>query len=226
MEDALTEYIHQHVDGSAIDLPVGKAICVGRNYAGHAKEMGAEVPDEPILFLKPASSFRSLIDPIELPAFSQDVHHEVEMATLIESRLSNATPAEAQDAIGACGIGLDLTARDLQTALKNKGQPWERAKAFDGACPLSPFVDVAAFPDLQDVDIKLLVNGEVRQSGNTSDMVFPVADLIAHMSQFFTLQPGDVVLTGTPAGVGPLAADDVVLVELGPDHRFSTRVAG
>jgi len=224
VEAALSTYFHQHVDGSPFDLQVGKAICVGRNYVDHAKEMGNQVPDEPMLFMKPSGAFVSLADDVRLPSFSEDVHHEVELAVLIGEALTNATAEQALAAIVACGVAIDLTARDVQAAAKKKGHPWEKAKAFDGACPLSSFVDIAAFPDLQDVDLSLTVNGDVRQHGNTCDMVFPTADLIAHASAYFSILPGDVVLTGTPAGVGPLLAGDVLLVELGPDHRFNTRV--
>jgi 2-keto-4-pentenoate hydratase/2-oxohepta-3-ene-1,7-dioic acid hydratase in catechol pathway len=193
LETALSTYFHQHVDGSPFDLPVGKAVCVGRNYVNHAKEMGNEVPDEPMLFMKPSGAFVKLSADIVLPSFSK--------------------------------VAIDLTARDVQAAAKKKGHPWEKAKAFDGSCPLSAFVDVAAFASLADIDLALTVNGELRQQGNTRDMVFPTAELVAHASTYFSLVPGDVVLTGTPAGVGPLVAGDVLLVELGSDHRFNTRVA-
>ena len=221
----MNPYIHQYVDGSPINLPVGKAVCVGRNYVDHAKEMGNQVPTEPMLFLKPSGAFASLGDDIRLPAFSEDVHHEIEMAVLIGSALTDASAEQAAQAVVAAGVAIDLTARDVQAAAKKKGQPWEKAKGFDGACPISGFIDVAAFPDLQNVDLALTVNGEVRQRGNTKDMVFPTAELIAHASQFFSLLPGDVVLTGTPAGVGPLVTGDVLLVELGSSHRFNSRVA-
>jgi 2-keto-4-pentenoate hydratase/2-oxohepta-3-ene-1,7-dioic acid hydratase in catechol pathway len=225
LETTLSTYFHQHVDGSPFDLPVGKAVCVGRNYVDHAKEMGNEVPDEPMLFMKPSGAFVKLSDDIVLPSFSKDVHHEVEMAVLIGSGLANATPEQVIESIVACAVAIDLTARDVQAAAKKKGHPWEKAKAFDGSCPLSAFVDVAAFASLADIDLALTVNGELRQQGNTRDMVFPTAELVAHASTYFSLVPGDVVLTGTPAGVGALVAGDVLLVELGSDHRFNTRVA-
>ena len=183
-------------------------MCVGRNYARHAKELGNPVPNSPLLFIKPATSAVPMAEPIRIPRGRGACHHEIELALLIGAPLVNADPEEVQAAIWGFGVGLDLTLRDLQDRLKAKGHPWERAKAFDGACPLSPFQKGAL--DWQDVRILMKINGEVRQEGHTRDMLFPVLGLVAHMSACFTISPGDVILTGTPEGVGPLVVGDRV----------------
>lgn len=214
MEQGMT-YQHCWMDGTPIDLPVGKAVCVGRNYAAHAKELGNEVPSEPLLFMKPATSFCSLAQPLVLPKGQGEVHHEVEMVALIGKRLHNADEEDVRFAIEGYGIGLDLTLRDVQNQLKAKSHPWERAKAFDGAAPLSGFIDARGVSVKQQLKLSLAINGEIRQSGHTGLMLFPTFALIAYMSQHFTLQPGDVIFTGTPAGVGPLRSGDQLLMKLG-----------
>jgi len=134
-------YQHRWIDGSAIDLPVGKVVCVGRNYAEHARELGNEVPDAPILFIKPASSLVPMAPSFNIPTDQGEVHHEIEMALLVSERLQNVDALTAQWSMAGFGLGLDLTLRDVQNELKKKGHPWERAKAFDGACPVSGFID-------------------------------------------------------------------------------------
>ena len=208
-------YQHHWMDGTPIDLPLGKAVCVGRNYAAHARELGNEVPTEPLLFMKPASALCSLDAPLVLPKDQGEVHHEVEMVALIGKRLRHADEEEVRFAIEGYGIGLDLTLRDVQNQLKEKGHPWERAKAFDGAAPLSGFIDARGVSVKQQLKLSLAINGEIRQSGHTGLMLFPTFALIAHISQHFTLEPGDVVFTGTPAGVGPLRSGDELLMKLG-----------
>ena len=208
-------YQHTWIDGSPVDLPVGKVVCVGRNYAAHARELGNEVPEAPILFIKPATSLTPFDEHIAIPADQGEVHHEIEMAVLIGDTLRNASPKEVQWSLAGYALALDLTLRDVQTRLKEKGHPWERAKAFDGACPVSGFVDARGVSVRQTLDISLTINGEVRQQGNTAQMLFSTFELIAHMSESFTLQPGDLVLTGTPAGVGPLKAGDQLQAKLG-----------
>ncbi|WP_415886033.1 fumarylacetoacetate hydrolase family protein [Neptuniibacter sp. QD37_6] len=207
-------YQHSIVDGDLVNLPTGKVICVGRNYADHAAELNNPIPTEPMLFIKPATSVVDMTQPFTVPQGYGSVHFETEMAILIGSKLSNASEEEAKAAISGVGLGLDLTLRDLQGKLKEKGHPWEKAKAFDGSCPLSPFVAANAVADLQDVEIKLTVNGEIRQQGNSAAMLNQVLPLLSHASEFFTLEPGDVVLTGTPAGVGPVVPGDKLEVEL------------
>lgn len=208
-------YAHRYADDSACTLPVGKVVCVGRNYAEHAKELNNPVPAEPILFIKPRTAIVPMQAPVAVPRGQGACHFETEMAVLIGAPLKNATAAQVRAAIAGLGLGLDLTLREVQDGLKAKGLPWEKAKAFDGACPLSAFVKPENVADLADVRIRLVVNGEPRQDGNTADMLTPVLPLIAYMSTYFTLEPGDVVMTGTPKGVGPLNAGDALRVVLG-----------
>ena len=211
-----SEYIHRWIDGTPMDMPLGKAVCVGRNYAEHAREMGSEIPSEPLLFIKPASAFCSLHEAVMLPTGQGQVHHEVEMVVMIGERLRAETDLERiRYAIKAYGIGLDLTLRDVQRVLKEKGQHWERAKAFDGRAPLSGFIDARGISVRQNLEVSLEINGEQRQHGHTGQMLFPTFDLIARISHVFTLQPGDLIFTGTPAGVGPLHAGDKLPARLG-----------
>ena len=210
----MTDYQHHWKDGAPVRLPLGKIVCVGRNYAEHARELNNSVPDEPLLFIKPATSAVHLTRPINLPANKGAVHYEAELAVLIGRPLTNASASDVEAAILGYGLALDLTLRDLQSELKEKGQPWERAKAFDGACPLSPFVPVDQLPH-DHLTFTLDINQKRRQTGNTRDMLNPIVPLITHMSSHFTLLPGDVILTGTPSGVGPLEPGQTLSLELG-----------
>ncbi|MCM2129567.1 fumarylacetoacetate hydrolase family protein [Larsenimonas rhizosphaerae] len=193
------------IDGKVFGQDIGKVVCVGRNYAAHARELGNDVPDQPLLFIKPASSVVDLAKPIAPPRHLGTVHFETELSLLIGRRLHEASPDAAREAIVGMGLALDLTLRDMQDELKARGQPWERAKGFNGACPLSPFVSVKGrFVDWQQLGFSMDINGELRQRGYTERMLFPVAELVSEISHCFTLEPGDVVLTGTPEGVGVL----------------------
>lgn len=217
-------YRHRYLDGDPLDLPVGKVVCIGRNYLEHIRELNNAVPETPILFMKPATSLAGLDEPIRLPAGRGECHHEVELAVLVGRELRNANPESSRQAVVGYGVALDLTLRDLQNELKKKGHPWETAKAFDGSCPLSPFLKPEALPDPQATDLALRVNGELRQQGNTRQMMVGILELMAYISTHFSLQPGDVVLTGTPAGVGPLQAGDELLLSLA-GHDFAARIA-
>src|SRR5690554_578059 len=208
------QYIHRFEDGAAFQWPLGKVVCVGRNYAEHARELNNPVPSEPILFIKPATAVQSFAEPVRWPAQKGECHHEVEIAVLIGRDLKNVDEQQAIAGIAGFGVALDLTLRDLQSKLKDKGHPWEIAKAFDGACPLSGFIRPERVSDLADIPVRLTVNGQVRQDGNSNQMLTPIPKLISYISQYFTLQAGAVVLTGTPAGVGPLPAGDRLLAEL------------
>lgn len=217
-------YQHRYLDGSPLDLPAGKIVCIGRNYLEHIRELNNAVPETPILFMKPATALAGLDEPIHLPVGRGECHHEVELAVLVGRELRNAGAETARQAVTGYGIALDLTLRDVQNELKKKGHPWETAKAFDGSCPLSPFLKPEALPDPQATDLALRANGELRQQGNTRQMMVGIFELMAHISTHFTLQPGDVVLTGTPAGVGPLrSGDELILILAG--HEFAARVA-
>lgn len=218
-------YRHHWIDGSPIELPVGKAVCVGRNYAEHARELGHEVPAEPVLFMKPASAVVGLAEPLALPDHHGEVHHEVEMAVLIGERLRDVDAEQARHAIHGYGLALDLTLRDLQNRLKEQGQPWERAKAFDGALPMSGFVEARGISVKQDLRVALDVNGKARQYGHTGQMLTPTFELVSHISRWFTLEAGDLVLTGTPPGVAALAPGDQLRMHLGNLLSVSARVA-
>lgn len=205
------------LDQSEFRQPLGKIVCVGRNYAAHAKELNNPIPSSPILFIKPASSGVNVESSISIPKDQGSVHHELEIAILIGESLSSCSEKEAQAAIAGVGLGLDLTLRDVQDSLKEKGHPWERAKSFDGACPLSEFVSIDLGPacqNLQHLELTLEKNGQTQQQGSSSDMLFPILGLIMHMSEHFSLKAGDVILTGTPAGVGPLLEGDTLAYQL------------
>ena len=208
-------YKHQYTDGTPIHFPLGKVVCVGRNYAEHAKELNNPVPTEPLLFIKPGSCAVALDGGFGIPADRGAVHYEAEIAVLIGKPLSRRpNEEEVRDAISGFAPALDLTLRDVQAQLKEKGHPWEVAKSFDGACVLAPFVHSSTVEELTDIGIRLSINGELRQDGNSSQMLNAILPLLQHIAGHFSLQPGDVVLTGTPAGVGPLASGDTLTLEL------------
>lgn len=198
------------LDGSKYDAPCSKVVCVGRNYAEHAHELNNPVPSSPILFIKPESSIQ---DQAKLMIPRNGIHYECELAILI---------GEASEDVTGLGLALDLTDRELQSKLKEKGHPWERAKAFDGATYLSRFVPYDG-QDLKDIRFTLDLNGETVQSGVTSDMLFDVESLLKEISSIFTLRKGDVVLTGTPKGVGVLTDGDQLVLGIEAasfKHRF------
>jgi 2-keto-4-pentenoate hydratase/2-oxohepta-3-ene-1,7-dioic acid hydratase in catechol pathway len=213
-----------HLDKQIFPHALGKIVCVGRNYAEHAKELNNPVPSQPILFIKPATAAVDFSPQIAIPTRHGSCHHELEIAILIGKPLSNANESEVLDAISGIGLGLDLTLRDLQQQLKDKSHPWERAKSFDGACPLSEFIPFTKAMNLQNIDLRLEINQQVRQRGNSREMLFPIATLIAEISQWFTLNPGDVIMTGTPAGVAALQVGDQLIAELQDWLRIETNV--
>ena len=219
-------YQHQYVDGSVIDLPMGKVVCVGRNYAEHARELNTPVPTEPLLFIKPATSVVPMAPSIKLVQGRGPVHYETEIALLIGAPLSGmVSEEEAEAAIIGVGLALDLTLRELQDQLKAKSHPWERAKAFDGACPLSPFVPKAQAGDLHALSLQLDINGERRQQGSAAEMITPIVALVRHIANQFSLLPGDVVITGTPAGVGVLNPGDELTLVIAGKLQVQTRIA-
>ncbi|MBL34097.1 MAG: isomerase/hydrolase [Oceanospirillaceae bacterium] len=214
---------YANLENQSFPHTTGKIVCVGRNYAEHAKELNNPVPSAPILFIKPADAAVNVAPSFTLPEGQGSVHHELEIAVLIGDRLSNADEADVAAALAGVGLGLDLTLRDLQSKLKEKGHPWEVAKGFDGACPPTPFMAASKVIDWGNIDLKLERNGRIQQQGNSADMLFPLIPLIAHMSRIFTLNPGDIIMTGTPAGVGPLeSGDDLILsLALSADAEFN-----
>lgn len=195
-------------------LQPAKIVCIGKNYAKHAAEMDSDVPEEPMIFLKPSSSLVDEKGSIEIPAMSADVHHEVELVVLVGKKGRHIPEQEAMSYIAGYAVGLDMTARDLQAKAKKAGAPWSVAKGFDTFAAIGSFVGVDAVEDVHNVDIRLTINGTTRQDGNTRDMVFKLPTLIAYASRIFTLEPGDLLFTGTPEGVGPVLEGDTLTASI------------
>ncbi|OHB28291.1 MAG: acylpyruvase [Desulfuromonadaceae bacterium GWB2_53_15] len=206
------------------EFPIGKIVCLARNYAEHARELGNETPAAPVLFMKPSSSVIADNGAVRIPSWSQECHYEVELAVLI-GKTSRKVPVEAaMEHVAGYGVAIDMTLRDVQNQLKAKGLPWEIAKGFDSACPLSDFVPAAVIPDPHNLELRLSVNGELKQNGTSSDMIHRVPQIISYISGIFTLEPGDVILTGTPAGVGPVQAGDTMAAEISAVGRLKISV--
>ena len=220
----MTDYVHVDSEGNTIPLPVGKVVCVGRNYLKHIQELNNEVPTEPLLFMKPATALCSLNKPVAIPKGMGACHNELEVAVLINASLTHATSQQAEAAIWGVGLGLDLTLRDVQSRLKKQGHPWERAKAFDNSCPISQFVGKQRVDNYTYLNFSLLVDGNLRQSGNTKQMMIPILNLLVEISKSFTLLPGDIVMTGTPEGVGPLSIHEKLVVKLEEHFSVNTYV--
>ena len=187
---------------------VGKILCIGRNYVDHIKELGNEAPTAPVVFMKPATAIIANGESVVIPAYSSDCHYEAELAVLIGKDGKDVTEVDALSHVAGYGVAIDMTLRDVQDNLKKKGLPWEIAKGFDTSCPLSDFVPAEKLADPQNLTIRLVLNGEERQNGSTSLMINSVARIISYLSSVFTLEEGDLILTGTPAGVGRVVAGD------------------
>ncbi|MCQ2189535.1 MAG: fumarylacetoacetate hydrolase family protein [Paludibacteraceae bacterium] len=185
-----------------------KIICVGWNYGSHNAELYKEEKKEPVLFLKPETSLLRENKPFYLPDFSQQIEHEAELVVRIGKMGKNIAPKFADRYIDAITIGVDFTARDLQAAAKKAGAPWDISKGFDNSAPVGEFVDKSKFPDLQNVNFSLTKNGNTVQSGNSSEMITPIAEIVALASKYFTLKTGDLIFTGTPSGVGKVEIGD------------------
>ena len=195
-------------------IRINNIFCVGKNYADHAKEMGGEVPKEPIIFLKPTSAVISNCMPIRIPSMSSNVHHEVELTVLIGKHGKDIPVSEAMSYVAGYGVGLDMTMRDKQNEAKKGGNPWTISKGFDTSAALSPFVAAASVPDPHNVEIILNVNGKERQHSNTKNMIFRIDVLIAFLSSIFTLEEGDIIYTGTPEGVAQVVSGDRLNAEI------------
>lgn len=204
---------------------VGKILCIGRNYVDHINELGNATPSAPVIFMKPATSIISEGEQIRIPAYSQDCHYEAELAVLIGTDGKNIPESAALSHVAGYGVAIDMTLRDIQDNLKKNGLPWETAKGFDTACPLSDFAPAATVSDPQDLTIRLTLNGEQRQNSSTSLMITPVAQLISYLSTVFTLEEGDLILTGTPAGVGQVVSGDRLQAEVVGVAALSVTVA-
>ncbi|MEA5403353.1 fumarylacetoacetate hydrolase family protein [Arcicella sp. DC2W] len=185
-----------------------KILCIGRNYAEHIAELNNERPSEPVIFMKPDTAILKDNEAFYHPDFSNDIHHEVEIVLKINKMGKNIEAKFAHKYYEEIGIGIDFTARDVQSKLKEKGLPWEKAKAFNGSAPISGFVAKSEFADLKKLNFHLEINGETRQTGNTSMMLWNFDEIIAEISKYFTLKTGDLIFTGTPAGVGKVKIGD------------------
>ncbi len=203
-----------------------KILAVGLNYAEHIEEMRSKRTAEPVIFMKPNSALTSLDAPIQIPTHYGTVHHEIELCVLIEKPAFHISVENAMEIVGGYGAALDLTLRDIQKKAKERGHPWAIAKGFKGACPVSGFVPARQIENPQNLQLTLTVNGTVRQNGNTAQMLFRIPELIAYVSRFFPLEAGDLLLTGTPSGVGPLMPGDSVKAEIESVAAIETKCVG
>ena len=201
-----------------------KIFAVGRNYADHAKELGNSVPSEPIIFMKPETAVLKNNAPFYYPYFSQNIHFEVELLIKISKEGKNIEPRFAHKYYSEIGIGIDFTARDLQDQAKAKGLPWDLAKGFNGSAPMSGFLPLSKIENLKNIDFSITLNGVEKQHGNSSQMIFDFSHLVSYISKFITLKKGDVVFTGTPAGVGAVAVGDVLEAYLGKEKMLVCEV--
>jgi fumarylpyruvate hydrolase len=213
------------VAGDARRFPVHRIYCVGRNYAEHAKEMGATVDrSQPTFFQKPADAVVASGLDVPYPPGTSNLHHEVELVVALRSGGRDIPVARALEHVFGYGVGLDLTRRDLQNAAKQKGLPWDAAKGFDASAPISALVPAERVGDVSHATLRLDVNGAPRQQAGVGEMIFSVAEIIAELSKLFALAPGDLIFTGTPAGVGPLERGDVFVAELAGIARLEGRI--
>ncbi len=203
------------IKNSNWEIPIGKIVCVGRNYIEHIQELGNEIPEKPVVFLKPASALIYSGDVIEYPDFSQDMHHEVELVLLIGNKIKNTDKQTSEDAILAYGVGLDMTLRDVQNQLKQKGHPWTIAKCFDTSAVISDFVLKSEHQLTFNEEISLKVNGEYKQKDLLAKMMFKPSDIVQYISSLMTLEEGDLIFTGTPAGVSRVNRGDKLEAKLG-----------
>jgi len=201
-----------------------KLICIGRNYTEHIEELANEKPKDPVIFLKPDSAILPNNHPFYIPAFSEDIHYEVELLVKINRLGKHISEKFAHKYYDEIGLGIDFTARDLQNKLKEKGLPWEKAKAFDGSAVIGDFIPKSNFSDLNDIGFSLLKNNELVQKGTTKAMLWKIDELIAYISTFMTLKIGDIIFTGTPAGVGKVAPEDLLVGKIGDQEFFEIKI--
>lgn len=201
-----------------------KLICIGRNYTSHIKELENEKPSDPVVFLKPDTSILLKKQPFFIPDFSEDIHHEVELLIKIKKVGKHIDKKFAHKYYDEIGLGIDFTARDLQSQLKAKGLPWEKAKAFDGAAVIGNWLPKTKFKDVNNINFSLKINEKTVQSGNTNLMLWKVDELIEYVSKYFTLKIGDIIFTGTPAGVGKVFANDQLQGYIEEEQLFSIKV--
>ncbi len=201
-----------------------KIICIGRNYTEHINELANEKPTDPVIFMKPDTAVLLKNTPFVIPPFSDDIHYEVEILVKINKVGKYIEPQFAHKYYDEIGLGIDFTARDIQAKCKEKGLPWEKAKAFDGSAVIGEFYTKNDFNDLNDVNFSLLKNGAMVQKGNTNEMLWNIDELISYVSQFFTLKTGDVIFTGTPVGVGKVASKDILIGIIEGKEAFKIEV--
>lgn len=201
-----------------------KIICIGRNYSEHAKELNNPVPEKPVFFMKPDTALLPPHNPFFYPAFSNDIHYEVELVLKVNKTGRSISEKFAHKYFDEIGVGIDFTARDLQNDCKKKGLPWEIAKAFDFSAPLGKFLPKKSFEDLNNIEFGLKINDEWRQKGNSKDMIFSFDKIISYVSQFVTIRKGDYIFTGTPEGVGPTKVDDHFELFIGDEKLLSFNV--
>ena len=201
-----------------------KIICIGRNYAKHIEELANEKPENPVIFLKPDSAILAKKQPFFIPPFSNDIHYEVEVLVKINKVGKHIGEKFANKYYDEIGLGIDFTARDVQNKCKEKGLPWEKAKGFDGSAVISEFISKESLGDLNNLSFSLHKNEELVQDGNTKAMLWKIDELISYVSQFFTLKKGDVIFTGTPAGVGRVYENDILLGKINSQEMFSIKV--
>ena len=199
---------------STKEFTIGKIVCVGRNYAEHAKELGNEIPEKPVIFLKPASSVIFNGGKIIYPNFSKEMHHEVELVLLIGKTIKDADKQSAEQAIEGYGVGLDMTLRDIQSELKKKGHPWTIAKCFDTSAVLSEFISKHDYNLTLNEEISLTVNDEIRQKEKLNKMIFNPSEIVEYISSLMILEEGDLIFTGTPAGVGNVEKGNKLFAEI------------
>ncbi|SFR90716.1 fumarylacetoacetate hydrolase family protein [Maribacter stanieri] len=201
-----------------------KIICIGRNYTAHIDELKNERPEEPVVFIKPDSSVLPKQQDFYIPEFSNDIHYEVEVLVKIKKVGKHISEEFAHTYYDEIGLGIDFTARDLQSKLKEKGLPWEKAKGFDGAAVIGEWLPKTDFKDINDLNFKLLKNDKVVQNGNTSLMLWKIDEIIAYVSTFFMLKKGDIIFTGTPAGVGKISPNDYLSGSLEDKELFTLKI--
>ena len=201
-----------------------KIICIGRNYSDHIKELSNERPKEPVVFIKPDSSIIAKNQNFIIPAFSDEIHHEVELVVKINKVGKYIDESFSNKYYNQIGLGIDFTARDIQNKLKDKGHPWEKSKAFDNSCMVGDFIYIEEIEDISNINFELKKNSSIVQSGNSSNMLWKIDEIISYVSQYFTLKIGDLIFTGTPSGVSKVISGDLLEGFINSKKMFSLKI--
>jgi 2-keto-4-pentenoate hydratase/2-oxohepta-3-ene-1,7-dioic acid hydratase in catechol pathway len=201
-----------------------KIICIGMNYKDHALELGLDIPEKPVFFMKPETAMMTGNGSFPYPGFSKEVHYETEIVLKINKECKNVNREQARNCFNELTLGLDITARDLQRNAMKKGLPWEIAKTFDSSAPVGQFINVDKVKDLHNISFHLVINGSIRQKGNSSNLIFGFYDIIAYVSRFITLQPDDLIFTGTPVGVGEIKTGDKLEAYIGEKKLLECKI--